>query len=46
MPFGMHRGKLLTSLPKGYIDWFLEQDEKEPIDKDLKYSLELLNKVK
>ena len=38
MPFGKHRGSLLSDLPKDYIDWALKNMTN--LDPDLRYSLE------
>lgn len=38
MPFGKHRGILLSHLPKDYIDWALKNMTN--LDPDLRYSLE------
>jgi exodeoxyribonuclease X len=35
MPFGKHKGKLLTDVPPDYIDWLLRRD----IDDDLRSAL-------
>lgn len=39
MPFGMHRGKLFSEIPRGYRIWMAEQPDWH---KDIKYSLERL----
>lgn len=36
MPFGKHKGKPLSEVPKDYIDWLLKQDN---VDQDLATSL-------
>ena len=42
MPFGAHKGKALNKLAKDYRAWLLEQPD---IDKDLRYSLNLLKDI-
>lgn len=42
MPFGRHKGTLLVSLPKDYVEWLLQQD----IPEDLRNSLQHFNKIK
>lgn len=39
MPFGKHKGTLLTQLPYGYVKWLLSED----IDSELRKSLESLS---
>lgn len=41
--FGKHKGQLINTLPPSYRRWFLEQKD---IDKDLRYTLEMLERVK
>jgi DNA polymerase III epsilon subunit-like protein len=36
MPFGMHRGKLFSDIPKSYIRWMTEQEDWHP---DILYTL-------
>lgn len=43
MPFGAHKGKLLTKLPPSYITWLLSGAIS--LHDDLKFSLERLNKL-
>ena len=40
MPFGKHKGELLTDVPSDYIDWLLGQD----IDDDLRTALQTARK--
>lgn len=39
MPFGMHRGKAFSSVPRDYREWLLAQSE---LHKDIRYTLEKL----
>ena len=39
MPFGKHRGKKLSEVPKDYIKWLMGQDN---LDSDLRSSLKKL----
>lgn len=39
MPFGLHKGKVFSKVPKDYRDWLLQQDD---LPKDLKFTLEKL----
>jgi exodeoxyribonuclease X len=39
MPFGKHKGVLMTKVPPDYRTWLLAQDN---LDKDLRYTLEKL----
>lgn len=40
MPFGLHKGKKITSIPKQYRGWLLQQSD---LHKDLRYTLERLS---
>lgn len=42
MPFGMHKGKLFSDIPKPYRAWLLAQED---LHKDIRYTLERLKIV-
>jgi len=42
MPFGKHRGLLMSAVPAGYRSWLLDQSD---LDKDLRYTLEKMKGI-
>ena len=36
MPFGMHKGKLFTEVPRSYLEWLAGREQ---LHKDLVYTL-------